>query len=90
MNRPSILQPGTNYTFSKYFELPLAPADILAEFDCTYERKRLDLPRYEGSIKCLDFLKRILQDIKLYRVPEELEELLRILVGIISSSGDYL
>jgi len=27
MNRPRILQPGTNYTFSKYFELPYAPAD---------------------------------------------------------------
>lgn len=38
----------------KYFELPLAPADILAEFDCTYERKRLDLPRYQGSIKCME------------------------------------
>ncbi|WP_169265483.1 MULTISPECIES: hypothetical protein [Brasilonema] len=37
MNPPRILQPGTNDTFSKYFELPLALADILTEFDCTYE-----------------------------------------------------
>lgn len=61
MSRPRILQPGTSYTFSKYFELPYAPADILAEFDCTYERKRLDLPRYEGTIKSLDFLSRYLE-----------------------------
>lgn len=43
MNCPRILQPGTNYTFSKYFELPLAPADILAEFDCTYERNTISI-----------------------------------------------
>jgi hypothetical protein len=28
--------------------------------------------------------KRIVQDIKLYRVPEELEELVRVIVGILS------
>ncbi|MBL1198242.1 MAG: hypothetical protein FWK04_03950 [Nostoc sp. GBBB01] len=61
MSRPRILQPGTSYTFSKYFELPYAPADILAEFDCRYERKRLDLPRYEGNLNCLEFLSRYLQ-----------------------------
>jgi hypothetical protein len=96
MTRPPILQPGTSYTFSKYFELPYAPADILAEFDFKYERKRLDLPRYADKVNCLEFLssylqigifhrreKIISQDLKLYRVPEELEELLRVLVGII-------
>ncbi|MBW4635430.1 MAG: hypothetical protein KME30_27120 [Iphinoe sp. HA4291-MV1] len=61
MNRPRILQPGISYTFSKYFELPYAPVDVLAEFDCSYERKRLDLPRSEGSIQCLDFLSRYLE-----------------------------
>ncbi|BAY33059.1 hypothetical protein NIES2107_49540 [Nostoc carneum NIES-2107] len=60
MTRPRILQPGTSYTFSKYFELPYAPADILAEFNCTYERKRLELPKYAGELKCLDFLSRYL------------------------------
>ncbi|MDZ8050933.1 MAG: hypothetical protein RMX68_023265 [Aulosira sp. ZfuVER01] len=61
MNRPRILQPGTSYTFSKYFELPYALADILAEFNCTYERKRLNLPRHLGELNCLDFLSRYLQ-----------------------------
>ena len=25
-----------------------------AEFDCTYERKRLDFPRYQGSLKTVN------------------------------------
>ena len=61
MNRLRILQPGTSDTFSKYFELPYAPADILAEFNCTYERRLLDLPKYAGKLNCLDFLSRYLQ-----------------------------
>ncbi|MBE9007054.1 hypothetical protein IQ259_18765 [Fortiea sp. LEGE XX443] len=61
MTRPPILQPGTSYTFSKYFELPYAPADILAEFDFKYERKRLDLPKYEDKLNCLEFLSGYLQ-----------------------------
>lgn len=34
MNRPKIIQPGQSYTFSKYFELPFSPEDILAELGC--------------------------------------------------------
>jgi hypothetical protein len=45
MNRPRIIQPGQSYTFSKYFELPFSPGDILAELGCDYERERLQLPR---------------------------------------------
>ncbi|MFN6529167.1 hypothetical protein [Nostoc sp. ChiSLP03a] len=41
MTRPRILQPGQSYTFSKYFELPYTPADILAELGCSYERASL-------------------------------------------------
>jgi hypothetical protein len=40
MTRPRILQPGQTYTFSKYFELPYTPADILAELGCSYEVHR--------------------------------------------------
>ncbi|MBD2207083.1 hypothetical protein H6G33_32550 [Calothrix sp. FACHB-1219] len=56
MNRPCILQAGTSDTFSKYFELPYAPAEILAEFNCTYQRQRLDLPKYRDKLNGLDFL----------------------------------
>jgi hypothetical protein len=44
MNRPRILQPNQSYTFSKYFELPFSPEDILADLGCTYNRERLQLP----------------------------------------------
>ncbi len=60
MNRQPILQPGVSYTFSKYFELSYAPADILLELGCTYLRSQLQLPKYEGEINCIDFLNRYL------------------------------
>ncbi len=47
MSRPQILQPNQNYTFSKYFELSFSPEDILAEFGCSYNRERLQLPTVE-------------------------------------------
>lgn len=61
MTRPRILQPGQSYTFSKYFELPYAPADILAELGCSYERASLRLPQYLGIINYLEFLQRYLR-----------------------------
>ncbi|WP_414619082.1 hypothetical protein [Calothrix sp. CCY 0018] len=60
MSRQRILQAGLSYTFSKYFELPYAPADILLELGCTYVRSQLQLPKYEGELDCIDFLKRYL------------------------------
>ncbi|MBW4612579.1 MAG: hypothetical protein KME21_04740 [Desmonostoc vinosum HA7617-LM4] len=47
MNRPRIIQPNQSYTFSKYFELPFSPEDILAELGYDYERERLQLPTTE-------------------------------------------
>lgn len=47
MSRPRIIQPGQSYTFSKYFELPFSPEDILAELGCSYQRDRLQLPKTE-------------------------------------------
>ncbi len=55
MSRQRILQPELSYTFSKYFELPLAPADILLELGCTYTRSQLQLPTYKGKLDCIDF-----------------------------------
>ncbi|MBD2501551.1 hypothetical protein [Anabaena azotica] len=50
MNRPRIIQPGQSYTFSKYFELPFSPEDILVELGCSYERDRLQLPKTESKV----------------------------------------
>ncbi|MGI0495364.1 hypothetical protein ACN4EG_26600 [Alkalinema pantanalense CENA528] len=35
---PKVLNPNESYTFSKYFDLPYAPEDILADLGCTLER----------------------------------------------------
>jgi hypothetical protein len=35
---PKVLNPQESYTFSKYFDLPYSPEDILADLDCTLER----------------------------------------------------
>ena len=56
MSRQRILQPGVSYTFSKYFDLPYAPADILLELGCTYARSQLELPKYDNQLECIDFL----------------------------------
>lgn len=61
MSRPRILQPGQSYTFSKYFELPYAPADVLAELGCTYDRASLQLPTYSGELDYLNFLRQYLE-----------------------------
>ncbi len=42
---PKVLNVNESYTFSRYFELPYTPEDILADLDCTLERTdRADLP----------------------------------------------
>ncbi|KAB8313883.1 hypothetical protein SD81_040655 [Tolypothrix campylonemoides VB511288] len=67
MSRPRILQPGQSYTFSKYFDLPFAPEDILAELGCSYDRERLQLPKSECDFNRIEEL-RILIERNLKRV----------------------
>lgn len=45
-----ILNPNETYTFSKYFELKIEAKDLAKEFDYTFERKWLDLPKYTGEL----------------------------------------
>ncbi|NEP30169.1 hypothetical protein, partial [Moorena sp. SIO3B2] len=45
MNRRRILKAGQPYSFRQYFDLPFTLEDILAEFDCTFVRSHIDLPR---------------------------------------------
>ncbi|MFN6515530.1 MAG: hypothetical protein RMY29_013690 [Nostoc sp. CreGUA01] len=61
MTGKRIIQPGQGYTFSKYFELPYTTKDILADFNCSYEKKILELPTYPMNIGYLDFLNRYLK-----------------------------
>ncbi|BAY92857.1 hypothetical protein FDUTEX481_05746 [Tolypothrix sp. PCC 7601] len=61
MSRPRIIQPGQSYTFSKYFELPFSPEDILAELGCNYERDRLQLPIAQSTPNHIEELQRIIE-----------------------------
>lgn len=61
MGRPRIIQPGQSYTFSKYFELPFSPEDILAELGCDYERERLQLPSAKCDLNTVEELRIIIE-----------------------------
>ncbi|MDZ8261102.1 hypothetical protein [Nostoc sp. ChiQUE01b] len=61
MSRPRIIQPGQSYTFSKYFELPFSPEDILAELGCSYQRERLQLPKTEFNSEIIAELQRVIE-----------------------------
>ncbi len=55
--QPRVLDPNQSYTFSKYFELPYAPQDILEDLGCTLERTdRNDLPYSEAPLEWLPAL----------------------------------
>jgi hypothetical protein len=56
-----VLDPNESYTFSKYFELPFAAEDILADLDCTLIRTRLTLPRSTETLAGLEFLSHYLE-----------------------------
>lgn len=63
---PRVLDPAESYTFSKYFDLPFAPQDILADLGCTLHRTdQEDLPYSEDPLAWLptlsDSLKRRLK-----------------------------
>ncbi|MFN6559156.1 MAG: hypothetical protein RMY28_005050 [Nostoc sp. ChiSLP01] len=73
MNKYRILKPEQSYTFSQYFLLPNPTIDILAEFDYTYDRTELELPKYFGELSYLKFLQNYLQrNIKLFNPTAEI------------------
>lgn len=51
----------SSYTFSKYFDLAFTTADILAELDCRFDRRYLDLPSVSDHPTCLDFLSQTIE-----------------------------
>ncbi len=64
--QPRVLDPKESYTFSKYFDLPYTPQDILADLGCTLTRTdSANLPYSEAPLEWLpalsDSLKRRLK-----------------------------
>ncbi|MBG1258040.1 hypothetical protein [Nostoc commune] len=73
MSKYKILKPEQSYTFSQYFLLPNPTIDVVAEFEYTYARTELELPRYFAEISYLEFLQNYLQrNIKLFNPTAEI------------------
>ncbi|MFN6514757.1 MAG: hypothetical protein RMY29_009670 [Nostoc sp. CreGUA01] len=73
MSKYKILKPDQSYTFSQYFQLTNPTAEILAEFEYSYERTNLDLLGYSDEIKYLEFLQGYLQrNIRLFNPVAEI------------------
>ncbi|MBD2532226.1 hypothetical protein H6G97_22655 [Nostoc flagelliforme FACHB-838] len=73
MNKYRILKPEQSYTFSQYFLLPNPTIDVVAEFEYSYARTELELPRYFADISYLEFLQNYLQrNIKLFNPTAEI------------------
>jgi hypothetical protein len=53
----NLLAPDQPYTFSKIFELKIEPDDLATEFGYTFQRTRLNLPRYAGELSRLEDLR---------------------------------
>ena len=53
----SVLQPEQSYTCSKIFDLKVEADELSAYFGYTFQRKRLNLPHYSGSIDRLEELR---------------------------------
>ncbi|MEH2405398.1 hypothetical protein [Nostoc sp.] len=73
MSKYKILKPEQSYTFSQYFLLPNPTIDIVAEFEYSYERTELELPRYFAEVSYLEFLHNYIQrNIKLFNPTAEI------------------
>lgn len=73
MSKYKILKPEQSYTFSQYFQMPNPTAEIVAEFDYSYERTTLELPQYSDKIEYLEFLQSYLQrNIRLFNPVAEI------------------
>jgi hypothetical protein len=73
MSKYRILKPEQSYTFSQYFLLPNPTIDVVAEFEYSYARTELQLPRYFAEVSYLEFLQNYVQrNIKLFNPTAEI------------------
>jgi hypothetical protein len=70
--QPRILNPQDSYTFSKYFELPYAIDDILADLDCTYSLENVDLPQAKYTLDLLTLQHKLERDILIADLKSEM------------------
>ncbi|MEB3292085.1 MAG: hypothetical protein VKJ24_02895, partial [Synechococcales bacterium] len=92
---PKVLDPNETYTFSRYFDLPFTPEDILADLGCTLERvDREELPYTELPLDWLpaltDRMRRRLKRINPTTEQARREALIFPLIDQICDQLDYL
>ncbi|MGI8933119.1 hypothetical protein [Leptolyngbya sp. BC1307] len=91
MNRPTILDSQTSYTFSKYFELSYEPEDIFAEFDCSFERRALTLPQFDQPVAFADELRhRLERAVDLTNIASEMARRELLIAPVVFAVCDYL
>jgi hypothetical protein len=56
-----VLDPNESYTFSKFFDLPYTPEEILSDLGYGLERSELELPTFTGDLPFLGDLDRIVR-----------------------------
>jgi len=66
MMTTKLLNPDETYTFSKYFELKIDAEDLAKEFDYTFERKWLNLPKFTGELERMEQTKSRIEEILPY------------------------
>ena len=81
MSKLKILQERATYTFGSYFELLNDTDEVLAELG--YGFARLQLLKTARINKLEHNLYLITRDMRSYTLPNDLEELVKILVGIL-------
>ena len=70
--KPKVLDPNQTYTFAKYFELPYAIEDILADLDCTIDYQTLALPQSQRPIDLTILGQQIQRNIRITELTSEI------------------
>ncbi len=64
--KTKILNPDETYTFSKYFDLKIDSEDLAKEFDYTFERNWLNLPKFTGELERMELTRSRIEEVLPY------------------------
>jgi hypothetical protein len=70
--KPKVLDPNETYTFAKYFDLPYAIEDILADLDCTIDYQILTLPQQQSANDLESLSRQIERNIRITELTSEI------------------
>jgi hypothetical protein len=70
--KPKVLKADETYTFAKYFELPYAIEDILADLDCAIDYQTLALPQSSHVLDLTVLRQQLLRNIRITELSSEI------------------